>query len=94
MIFAGYIFATGSGGRGLLVEVICYLVAGATCFFAGINYIYEGAAGFSEKDAPVLPELEEVSPIQQQWRTIHITRSPLSHQIGSKQKAATAESVI
>lgn len=76
MILAGYLFLTGTGDRGHLIEVTCYMIIGAACFFAGINYIYESANSFTMEHAQDTPELEEVSPIQQQWRTIHIARQP------------------
>lgn len=75
MFLAGYIFVTGSGGRGHLVEVTSYLIIGAACFFAGINYIYEARVTFSPQQADYAQEFEEISPIQQQWRTVHITTS-------------------
>lgn len=76
MLLAGYLFVTGSGSRINLLEVTCYMIAGATSFFTGINYIYESARTFTEKHLQATPELEEVSPIQQQWRTIHIAKQP------------------
>lgn len=76
MILAGYLFVTGSGNRINLLEVTCYMIAGATSFFCGINYIYESARTFTEEHLQATPELEEVSPIQQQWRTIHIAKQP------------------
>lgn len=78
MALAGYIFATGTGGRSNLLEVISYLLIGATFFFTGINYVYDSADSFSFKEMEITPELEEVSQIQQQWRTIHIAEQPLS----------------
>ena len=77
MILAGYLFVTGSGSRINLLEVTCYMIAGATSFFAGINYIYESARTFTEENLQIPPELDEVSPIQQQWRTIHIAKQPV-----------------
>ena len=85
MILAGYLFVTGSGAMVNLLEVTCYMIAGATCFFTGINYIYEAAHSFSEANAKVAPELEEVTAIQQQWRTIHIAKTP-----GREVKSVTA----
>ena len=41
MALAGYIFVTGTGGRGHLIEITSVLIIGASCFFAGINHIYE-----------------------------------------------------
>ncbi len=76
MVLAGYLFVTGSGSRINLLEVTCYMIAGAASFFTGINYIYESARTFSEKHLQAASELEEVSPIQQQWRTIHIAKQP------------------
>lgn len=84
MILAGYLFVTGSGGRLNLLEVTCYMIAGATCFFAGINAIYESARTFSGNHLQVAPELEEVSPIQQQWRTIHVAKTSAREAAGSK----------
>lgn len=75
MALAGYLFATGTGGRGHLVEVTSYMIIGAACFFAGINYIYESAKEY-RMDHHFTPDLEEISPIQQQWRTIHIAKQP------------------
>lgn len=77
MALAGYLFAVGTGGRGHLIEVTGYMIIGATCFFAGINYIYESANAFTPDHLQATPELEEVSPIQQQWRTIHIAKQPV-----------------
>jgi hypothetical protein len=74
MALAGYLFAVGTGGRGHLIEVTGYMMIGATCFFTGINYVYQSANSFNSKHLQVTPELEEVSPIQQQWRTIHIAK--------------------
>ena len=75
MFLAGYIFVTGSGGRAHLFEVTCYLIAGAACFFAGINYIYEAKNKFTEDNLDLAPDLEEIPPIQQQWRTVHVSSS-------------------
>lgn len=86
MLLAGYLFVTGSGDRMNLLEVTCYMIAGATSFFSGINYIYESARTFTDKHLQVTPELEEVSPIQQQWRTIHIAKQP----VREANKAVTA----
>lgn len=77
MTLAGYIFMTGTGGRGHLVEVTSYMIIGAACFFAGINYIYESANTFTVDEVQITPDLDEVSPIQQQWRTIHIAKQPV-----------------
>lgn len=91
MALAGYLFVTGSGDRLNLLEVTCYMIVGATCFFTGINYIYEALHSFSEEEvqrAPA-PELEEVTPIQQQWRTIHIAQRP-SRENSSSKASATA----
>lgn len=77
MILAGYVFVTGTGGRGHLIEITSFLVVGACCFFAGINYIYEAAKEFTLDQLQMTAELEEVSPIQQQWRTIHISKQPV-----------------
>jgi len=77
MALAGYLFAMGSGGRGHLIEVTSYMIVGAACFFAGINYVYETANAFSDRHLHLPSELEEVSPIQQQWRTIHISKQPV-----------------
>ncbi|MEP7257734.1 MAG: hypothetical protein ABI687_05090 [Flavitalea sp.] len=75
MFLAGYLFVTGSGGRGHLIEVTSYLIVGAVCFFAGINYIYESNGAFTKEDAQLAHELEEITPIQQQWRSVHIAHS-------------------
>ena len=77
MALAGYIFITGTGGRGHLIEITSILIIGASCFFAGINYNYEAAKDFTLDHLQVTPELEEVSPIQQQWRTIQIAKQPV-----------------
>ena len=77
MALAGYIFITGTGGRGHLIEIISIMIFGAACFFSGINYIYEAAREFTVDQIKITPELEEVSPIQQQWRTIHIAKQPV-----------------
>lgn len=76
MTLAGYIFITGTGGRGHLIEITSIMVVGAACFFAGINYVYESAKEFTLEHMQITSELEEVSPIQQQWRTIHIAKQP------------------
>ena len=76
MAMAGYSFVTGSGGRGHLIEITSLLILGASFFFAGINYVYEASKEFTAEHLHVAPELEEVSPIQQQWRTIHIAKQP------------------
>ena len=77
MALAGFIFVTGTGGRGHLIEVTSLMIFGASCFFSGINYIYDAAKEFTLDQLQVTPELEEVSPIQQQWRTIHIAKQPV-----------------
>jgi hypothetical protein len=77
MALAGYIFVTGSGGRGHLIEITSFLIAGAAAFFSGINYIYEAAKEFTVDQLQINPELEEISPIQQQWRTIQIAKQPV-----------------
>lgn len=81
MALAGYLFVVGSGGRGHLIEVTSYMIVGATCFFSGVNYIYESANTFSADHLQVTPDMEEVSPIQQQWRTIHIAKQPVKSQL-------------
>jgi hypothetical protein len=81
MALAGYIFVTGTGGRGHLLEVTSYMIVGAICFFAGLNYIYDSYTSFTEHKFQDVPELEEVSELQQQWRTIHITK-PTVQQVG------------
>jgi len=78
MALAGYLFVVGTGGKGHLIEVTSYMIIGAASFFAGINYIYEAANTFTRDHLQVTPELEEVSPIQQQWRTIHVAKQPAS----------------
>jgi len=76
MALAGYIFVTGTGGRGHLLEVTAYMIVGATCFFAGLNYIYDSYTSFTPSDRyQDIPELEEVSQLQQQWRTIQVAKS-------------------
>lgn len=87
MVLAGYLFVTGSGGRINLLEVICYMIAGATSFFTGINYIYQAANTFSQVEPQQLPELDEVSQIQQQWRTIHVTKPPVRETSHPKKSA-------
>lgn len=77
MALAGYMFVTGTGGRGHLIEITSFLIVGAALFFAGINNIYEAAKQFSLEHLQITPELEEISPIQQQWRTIHIAKQPV-----------------
>jgi len=81
MALAGYLFVVGTGGRGHLIEVTSYMIVGATSFFTGINYIYESANNFTADHLQVTPEMEEVSPIQQQWRTIHIAKQPAKSQL-------------
>lgn len=76
MVLAGYVFVTGTGGRGHLIEITALLIIGAAFFFAGLNYIYDASKEFTVDHLHVTPELEEVSPIQQQWRTIHIAKQP------------------
>ena len=46
MALAGYVFVTGTGGRGHLIEITSLLIIGASFFFAGINYIYEASKEF------------------------------------------------
>ena len=77
MTLAGYIFITGTGGRGHLIEIISILILSASGFFAGINYIYDASKEFTIDQLQINPELEEISPIQQQWRTIHISKQPV-----------------
>ena len=43
MVLAGFIFVTGTGGRGHLIEVTSLMIIGASCFFSGINYVYDAA---------------------------------------------------
>jgi hypothetical protein len=76
MAVAGYLFVVGTGGRMHLVEVTSFMIIGAACFFAGINYLYDSASSFTMDQLQVNSELEEVSAIQQQWRTIHIAKQP------------------
>lgn len=76
MALAGYLFVVGTGGRGHLIEVTGFMIFGAACFFAGINYVYDSSSSFTMDHIQVTPDLEEVSPIQQQWRTIHIAKQP------------------
>ncbi len=92
MVLAGYLFVTGTGGRINLLEVTCYMIVGATCFFTGINYIYEAARTFTAEELEQLPELEEVSAIQQQWRTIHVTKEANTREVNIG-KTATASSI-
>jgi hypothetical protein len=87
MALAGYLFVVGTGGRMHLIEVTSFMVIGAACFFAGINYIYESANSFTTDHLQVTPELEEVSPIQQQWRTIHVASKQASQQVREKVSA-------
>jgi hypothetical protein len=90
MALAGYLFVVGTGGRAHLIEVSSYMIIGAACFFAGINYVYDSANSFTVDQLNISPELEEISPIQQQWRTIHVARKP-GKQI--HQETTTAEAV-
>jgi hypothetical protein len=90
MVLAGYIFVTGSGGRIHLIEVTAYMISGAACFFAGINYIYESANAFTEELHDTTSEFEEVSPIQQEWRTIQICTNPATQPDSSSVQAETA----
>jgi hypothetical protein len=76
MVLAGYLFMTGSGGRGHLIEITGIMIIGAASFFSGINNIYDASKEFTIDNLQITPELEEVSPIQQQWRTIHIAKQP------------------
>lgn len=78
MALAGYLFVVGTGGRMHLIEVTSLMIVGAASFFAGINNVYESANSFSMDQLQVSSEMEEVSPIQQQWRTIHIAKQPAS----------------
>lgn len=89
-MLAGYLFVTGSGGRGLLLEVTGYLIAGASCFFAGLNYMYDSVHTFGH-DNIVTEEFEDVSPIQQQWRTIHIASQQAASQKIQQPKQTTAQ---
>ena len=77
MVLAGYLFMTGSGGRGNLFEITGVMIVGAASFFSGINNIYDAAKEFTIDHLQITPELEEISPIQQQWRTIHIAKQPV-----------------
>ncbi|HRE50945.1 MAG TPA: hypothetical protein PK339_05980 [Flavitalea sp.] len=77
MLFAGYVFVTGSGGRGNILEVTSYLIVGAACFFAGISYIYDTGSEYMAEDL-VEEEFDDVIPIQQEWRAFHIAASPTS----------------
>jgi hypothetical protein len=78
MALSGYLFATGNGGRVNLLEVTGFMIIGAISFFAGINFVYAAINAFSQVHAQESPELDEVSPIQQQWRTIHIAKQPVT----------------
>ncbi len=89
MVLAGYLFVTGTGGRINLLEVTCYMIVGATCFFTGLNYVYEAARTFTN-ELEHLPELEEVSAIQQQWRTIHITKETNVREVNAGKAAAVS----
>lgn len=91
MLLAGYLFVTGPGGRGLLLEVTGYMIAGASCFFAGLNYIYASVNTFQDDSIPAAEEFEDVSPIQQQWRTIHVTSHQVASSSPSSSKQATAQ---
>lgn len=90
MMLAGYLFVTGSGGRGLLLEVTGYMIAGASCFFAGLNYIYDSANTFQHDSVPA-EEFEDVSPIQQQWRTIHVAGRQVAGSKTATAKQASAQ---
>lgn len=87
MALAGYLFVIATGGRGHLIEVTSYMIVGAACFFTGINYVYDSVRTFSIDQLKASPELEEISPIQQQWRTIHVSRNP------AKQVPETANAI-
>ena len=76
MAVAGYLFIVGTGGRMHLIEVTSFMIIGAACFFAGINYLYESSNSFTMDHVQVNSDLDEVSAIQQQWRTIHIGKQP------------------
>ena len=80
MALAGYIFVTGTGGRGHLLEVTSYMIVGAICFFAGLNYIYDSFTSFTEHKFQDVPELDEVSELQQQWRSIQVAKQPAAQQ--------------
>lgn len=90
MALAGYLFVIGTGDRGHLIEITSYMIIGAVCFFAGINYIYESASKFTMDHLKVSPDLEEVTPIQQQWRTIHVARQPATQKTPHEPVAAKA----
>lgn len=87
MALAGYIFVTGSGGRGHLLEVTSYMIVGAICFFAGLNYVYDSYHSFTEDNYHDVPELEEVSKLQQQWRTINVSKPSAAPQVVNPIKA-------
>lgn len=78
MLFAGYVFVTGSGGRGNILEVTSYLILGAVCFFAGVSYIYDADAEYIPEELAAEEEFEDIIPIQQQWRAFHIATSQTS----------------
>lgn len=90
MALAGYLFVNGSGGRGHLIEVICYMIVGASCFFAGINYIYDSYTSFTKAHGHNLSDIEEISPIQEQWRTIQVAKSIPSPTVQVSTRAAEA----
>jgi hypothetical protein len=90
MALSGYLFVTGTGGRMHLIEVTSYLIFGASCFFWGINNIYESAHSFNDSHLKASPELEEVSPIQQQWRTIHVAKQPVAPTVSKISAEAAA----
>lgn len=77
MALAGYIFVTGTGGRAHLIQVTSLMIFGASCLFSGINYIYDSAKEFTLDQLQITPELDEIPPIQQQWRTIQIAKQPV-----------------
>ena len=73
MALAGFIFVTGTGGRGHLLEVTSFMIVGAVCFFAGINYVYESRSVRMEGRRSEA-DTEEIPQIQQQWRTIQVSK--------------------
>ena len=92
MALAGYSFVVGTGGRMHLIEVTSFMIVGAASFFAGINYIYQSANSFTLDHMQATPELEEVSPIQQQWRTIQVAKQPVQ-QVQQIREQRSAEAV-
>jgi len=90
MALAGYIFVTGTGGRTHLLEVTAYMIAGAICFFSGINYIYESRTDFGTEHTELNVNLDEIPPIQEQWRSIQVVKPTSSNVITANAMTTSA----